>query len=123
MREAVAAAVNYYHDLLEHGYFAQSVETLEKEIAAKKLSVAGRSVCNVLRPQFIDARDYQMVLRASKLVLKGFREIAERLLSDAGLRNILQLGPEEEQIILIGTGYGAADVSARLDGFLDDEGH
>ena len=121
MRDAVTGAVEYYHELLESKHFSSTAQALETAITQRGLSVAGRPVCSVLRPQFLDAEAYKLVLRASQLVLKGFRELASRLLTDPSLRAVLELKQDEEEIALIETGYGPADVSARLDGFLDAE--
>ena len=120
--ELAKQAVAHYHELLEQTYLSDTVERLHHAIEKHHLTVAGRSVCNVLRPQFLDGASYAMVRRASTLVMQGFAELAQRLLSDASLRSTVGLSPAEEELVLIETGYGAADVSARLDGFLDANG-
>lgn len=120
--ELVKQAVAHYHALLEQSYLSDTAERLNRAIEAHKLTVAGRSVCNVLRPQFLDSASYAMVRQASTLVMQGFAELAERLLADASLRSTVGLSRDEEELVLIETGYGAPDVSARLDGFLDANG-
>ena len=122
-RERIAKVVAEYHEMLERSYLDSTVELLDDAIRRRGLSVAGRPVCSVLRPQFLDSGTYSMVMRASTLVMKGFSELAQRLLQDASLRARMELAPEEDAIVTIDTGYGAADVSARLDGFLDAAGN
>ena len=123
LRETVAQAVSHYHNLLEKTYLSDTVQSLEHAISERRLTVAGRPVCSVLRPHFIDSTSYEMVMRASTLVMRGFAELKQRLFQDSALRARLELTPAEEEIVLIDTGYGAADVSARLDGFLDAAGN
>lgn len=118
----VKQASAYYNELLEQSHLDSTIAGLNTAIQQKSLTVAGRSICNVLRPQFVDSASYEMIVRASTLVMRGFSELAQQLLADSSLRARLQLTPEEEELVLIDTGYGAPDVSARLDGFLDDAG-
>jgi uncharacterized circularly permuted ATP-grasp superfamily protein len=87
-----------------------------------RLAFADRPVCTVLRPYFIDEPTYDYIRNASLLVMRGIASLAEALTRDPGLRGELDLTPEEEQIAQIDSGYGAPDVSARLDGFLSEEG-
>jgi uncharacterized circularly permuted ATP-grasp superfamily protein len=54
--------------------------------------------------------------------MQEFRKLSERLYVDANLRAKLHLTPDTEAALQIETGYGAADVSARLDGFLGPQG-
>lgn len=121
-RDRANQAAAYYHDLLEKSHLNSTIAGLNKAIHDRSLTVAGRSVCNVLRPQFLDSASYEMIVHASTLVMRGFSELAQRLIADPALRARLQMSPEEEELVLIDTGYGAPDVSARLDGFLDAAG-
>jgi uncharacterized circularly permuted ATP-grasp superfamily protein len=52
--------------------------------------------------------------------MAGINAAAHTIRHDRDLRKELKLNEQEEEIIQIETGYGAADVSARLDGFLSD---
>jgi hypothetical protein len=95
---------------------------LDEATKRHRLSFGGRAVCSVLRPYFITAEQYEYVRRASALVMMALSALGRRLVGDAKLRSELDLGPSEEEIIQIESGYGSPDVSARLDGFLSEEG-
>ena len=113
-------AIDYYHNLLERDHLSSTQELLSAH--NERLSVAGRPTCNVLRPFLIDQRTYDFVRDASVQVMRGIRMLGKRLLHDEQLRSHLDLSEEEEEAVRIDSGYGAADVSARLDGFLSPEG-
>lgn len=116
----IREAIDHYHQLLSGEFLDSTVEVLETE--KTRLSVKGRPVCNVLRPFFIDHTTYARVCLASDLILRGLRSLSERLLLDPSFRLEMDLTPEEDEIVQVDTGYGAPDVNARLDGFLDLEG-
>ena len=115
-------AIEYYHDLLAGEHLASTTQLLEEVTARDHLSFAGRAICSVLRPYFITAPQYEHVRRVSTLVMLAVAALGRRLMSDARLRSELDLDWQEEEIIQVENGYGAADVSARLDGFLSAEG-
>lgn len=114
--------VEKYHALLAEKHLDSTVSGLNEAIERFGLTVAGRPVCNVLRPLFLDKDTYQKICTASTIVMQSFRILAERLMIDSNLRAKLNLTPEAEQAIQINTGFGAPDVSARLDGFLGPAG-
>lgn len=115
-------AIDYYHELLAGDYLASTVEALDAATARWNLRFGSRPVCTVLRPYFITEAQYEAVGRASSLVMRGIAALSKQLAADSQLRAELDLTPEEEAISLIATGYGAPDVSARLDGFLSPDG-
>jgi uncharacterized circularly permuted ATP-grasp superfamily protein len=117
----IGEAIEYYHELLSK-HVASTVTGLNQATEKLRLTVVGRPVCNVLRPLFLDKQTYEMVRNASSTVMQAFRKLSDRLYRDAALRAQLQLIPETEEALKIDTGYGAADVSARLDGFLGSDG-
>jgi len=114
--------IERYHELLTEKHLDSTISGLNE--AAKKfaLTVAGRPVCNVLRPLFVHAGIYKKIRTASNVFMQSFRLLANRLMIDKQLRSKLNLAPGAEAAIQIDTGFGAADVSARLDGFLGPEG-
>jgi uncharacterized circularly permuted ATP-grasp superfamily protein len=114
--------VDEYHELLAVKHLDSTVAGLNEATRNKALTVAGRPVCNVLRPLFLDLETYKKICTASSVFLKSFRILADRLMTDKQLRSKLNLTPEAEAAIQIDTGFGASDVSARLDGFLGPEG-
>jgi len=114
-------AIDYYHDLIAQPAFLESaIETLQAE--SERLSVAGRPTCNVLRPCLINEPTYFAIRKAADSILHAIGTIGARLKTDAALRKELDLTPEEEAVVQIDGGYGAPDVSARLDGFLTGQG-
>lgn len=118
----VKEAISYYHDLLSGNYLSSTRQTLVEGTEKRRLSFSGRPTCTVLRPHFIDEETYSYVQGASTLVIRGISLLRRRLMSDAKLRAELDLSPDEEQIIRIDAGDWNPDASARLDGFLADDG-
>ena len=121
MQSIVTEAIDSYHDLLTH-HIDSTVSGLKEATQKNHLTVKERPVCNVLRPLFLDKETYAMVLAASVSVVRAFREMIDRVFVDSALRAQLQLSPETEEALHIDTGYGASDVSGRLDGFLGADG-
>jgi hypothetical protein len=115
----IRSAIDHYHDLLQNKYLESSRQILDS--ARERLSVAGRPVCTVLRPYFIDEKTYEYVKNAATLVMQGISKFCRHLLQNSELRKQVDLNPDEERIIQIETGYGLPDVSGRLDGFLSDQ--
>jgi uncharacterized circularly permuted ATP-grasp superfamily protein len=114
--------VEKYHELLAAKYLDSTVSGLNEASQRFALTVAGRPVCNVLRPLFLDLETYKKIRIASNQFTRSFRVLADRLMIDRNLRARLNLSPEAEAAIQIDSGFGAPDVSARLDGFLGPEG-
>lgn len=114
--------VEKYHDLLTEKHLDSTVSGLNEATERFALTVAGRPVCNVLRPLFLEQQTYKTICTASSVVMKAFRILADRLMIDRNLRSKLNLTAEAEEVIEIDNGFGAPDVSARLDGFLGPEG-
>jgi len=121
-RKSINEAVDLYHELLSSKHRASTEESLAEATRSQRLSFGERAVCTVLRPYLIDEETYHFVCKSSSLVMRGLAALGRRLLQDAQLRRELDLSAEEEAISQIATGYGAPDVSARLDGFLSEEG-
>jgi hypothetical protein len=115
-------AIKYYHDLLAGSHLDSTREMLAEATERGGLAFGSRAICSVLRPCFVTAEQYEYVRRASTLVMMALAALGRRLMSDAKLRSELDLNSLEEEIIHIESGYGSPDVSARLDGFLSEEG-
>jgi hypothetical protein len=114
--------VEKYHELLTAKHLDSTVSDLKEATNRFALTVAGRPVCNVLRPLFLDLEAYKKIRIASNAFMQSFRVLAERLMIDRNLRAKLNFTPEAEAAIQIDTRFGAPDLSARLDGFLGPEG-
>ncbi|HYP27520.1 MAG TPA: hypothetical protein VE262_12450 [Blastocatellia bacterium] len=115
-------AIDFYNELLEGRHFDSTREILARASERHKLFFGARPVCTVLRPYLIDEALYSEVRRISALVMRGISALGKRLFQDARLRGELDLTREEEELSMIPSGYGAPDVSARLDGFLSPGG-
>jgi uncharacterized circularly permuted ATP-grasp superfamily protein len=114
--------VEKYHELLTAKHLDSTVSGLNEATQRLALTVAGRPVCNVLRPLFLDLETYKKIRIASNAFMQSFRVLADRLMIDRNLRAKLNFTPEAEAAIQIDTRFGAPDLSARLDGFLGPEG-
>jgi uncharacterized circularly permuted ATP-grasp superfamily protein len=115
-------AIGFYHNLLAGPYLQSTAELLQESIQKQNLTFGGRSTCTVLRPFFLDRQTYDFIERAANQVLAALASAANQIVQNPELRKELALTEEEEEIIKIETGYGPADVSARLDGFLSNNG-
>jgi hypothetical protein len=118
----VKDAIRYYHNLLSARFLNSTVELLNKAILERRLTFDGRSTCTVLRPFFVEDRTYSHIEQAASAVLAGISTASAHLIRNAELRRELELSELEEEVIQIDTGYGAPDVSGRLDGFLSEKG-
>ena len=98
--------VQKYHELLTQKHLDSTVAGLNEATQRFALSVAGRPVCNVLRPLFLDQETYKKICTASIVVMQSFRVLADRLMIDHNLRRKLNLTPEAEGAIQIDTGFG-----------------
>lgn len=121
-RKSINEAIDLYHELLSSKHLASTEELLNSATETQGLSFGKRAVCSVLRPYLIDEETYRFVKEASSFVMRGMAALGRRLLQDNELRRELDLTSDEDAISQIATGYGAADVSARLDGFLSETG-
>lgn len=111
-------AVALYHDLLlDRGDAAELAETFFDTVRTRRLTFGDRLVCSVLRPYFISAADYRFVQRAAGRIMAALARLDGALATDGRLRARVGLTPDEETIVNLPVGYGAPDVSARLDSF------
>lgn len=118
----MAEAVDCYHELLSGEFRDSTVQIMSAALEQDRLKVAGRPVCNVLRPFFVDQNTYLYVRQAALTVMNAVRIVAKHMMTDHSLLREFDLSPEEEEILRIDTGFGAHDLSARLDGFLGPNG-
>ena len=112
-------AINHYHSLLNGSLADDAKVQLLEGSARYGLKFGARPICNVLRPLFVTARQYDYVRREAALVLSAIEKLYAALLRDARLRAELDLSPDEEQLLHITPGFRAPDASGRLDAFLN----
>ena len=118
----ISHAIQHYHTLLNNSRADDAIERLREGTARQRLTFGTRPICNVLRPMFVSAAQYEYIRRDSALVMSAIEKLCRALLVDAGLRAQLALTSDEERIIQIEPGFRAPDMSGRLDAFLDGGG-
>ena len=112
-----------YHALLEDPQLAQaSVEVLAEGQRARRLVFGERPLCVALRPNLISKRQYEDINASAETLYKAFARLERALLKDEAFRRELDLEPQEERLALADPGFSAASPSARLDGFVGDDG-
>ncbi|MFN8498116.1 MAG: hypothetical protein U0641_09690 [Anaerolineae bacterium] len=110
--------VSDYNDRMARGDAAALGEELLNKMRAARLTFGDRLVCSVLRPHFIREADYQTVTRAATLILGAIERLADAVMADAALRDLVGLTPDEAAIVAIDPGFRYPDSSGRLDAFL-----
>ena len=112
-----------YHALLEDPVLAQaSVEALAEGQRARRLVFGERPLCVAVRPNLISRRQYEDINDSAETLYKALARLERVLLKDEELRRELDLEPHEERLALADPGFSAASPSARLDGFVGDDG-
>jgi hypothetical protein len=112
-----------YHALLEDPALAQaSVEALAEGQRARRLVFGDRPLCVAVRPNLISQRQYEDINVSAETLYKALARLERALLKDEALRRELDLEPQEERLALADPGFSAASPSARLDGFVGDDG-
>ena len=112
-----------YHALLEDPALAQaSVEVLAEGQRTRRLVFGDRPLCVALRPNLISLRQYEDINSSAQTLYGALGRLERALLRDATFRQELDLEPQEERLALADPGFSAASPSARLDGFVGEDG-
>jgi uncharacterized circularly permuted ATP-grasp superfamily protein len=112
-----------YHGLLEDGELAAaSAAALTEGQRARRLVFGDRPLCVALRPNLISRWQYDAITAASETLYAALDRLERALLSDDDLRLLLDLDPREAELALADPGFRASSPSARLDGFVGDDG-
>ena len=112
-----------YHALLEDPQLAQaSVEVLAEGQRARRLVFGERPLCVAVRPNLISKRQYEDINSSAELLYRALGRLERALLRDEAFRRELDLEAQEERLALADPGFSAASPSARLDGFVGDDG-
>jgi uncharacterized circularly permuted ATP-grasp superfamily protein len=112
-----------YHELLEDPGLAETSTSVLTEGQRKRRLVFGdRPLCVSLRPNLISDWQYAAVNEASQTIYAALGRLERALLDDEDLRRQLDLDPQEEALALRDPGFRAASPSARLDGFIGEDG-
>ena len=86
LQPIIEDATNYYHSLLNGSLAADAQAKLAEGTARHRLSFGKRPICNVLRPLFVTAWQYEYMRRESSLVLSAIQKLYAALVRDARLR-------------------------------------
>ena len=112
-----------YHALLEDGALAAaSAAALADGQRARRLVFGDRPLCVSLRPNLISRWQYDAITKASETLYAAFDRLERALLDDGDLRLELDLDPREAELALADPGFRASSPSARLDGFVGEDG-
>jgi uncharacterized circularly permuted ATP-grasp superfamily protein len=112
-----------YHGLLEDGNLAaESAAALSDGQRARRLVFGDRPLCVALRPNLISRWQYDAISNASETLYAALDRLEQALLKDDDLRLELDLDPREAELALADPGFRASSPSARLDGFVGDDG-
>ena len=112
-----------YHALLEDGDLAaESAGALAEGQRSRRLVFGDRPLCVALRPNLITRGQYDAITTASETLYAALGKLERALLADADLRLELDLDPAEADLVLADPGFSASSPSARLDGFVGDDG-
>ena len=112
-----------YHALLEDGALAAaSAAALADGQRARRLVFGDRPLCVSLRPNLISRGQYDAITKASETLYAAFDRLERALLDDGDLRLELDLDPREAELALADPGFRASSPSARLDGFVGEDG-
>ena len=112
-----------YHRLLEDASLAgESASMLAEGQRERRLVFGNRPLCVSLRPNLISDWQYAAVNAASEAIYGALGRLERALLEDEALRRLLDLDPREEVLAVRDPGFRAASPSARLDGFIGEDG-
>ena len=112
-----------YHELLEDPRLAdESASVLAEGQRKRRLVFGDRPLCVSLRPNLISDWQYAEVNAASEAIYAALGRLERALLDDEDLRRELDLDPQEEALALRDPGFRATSPSARLDGFIGEDG-
>jgi uncharacterized circularly permuted ATP-grasp superfamily protein len=112
-----------YHELLEDPDLAErSATMLMTRQRERRLVFGERPLCVCLRPNLISEWQYAEVNAAAETIYAALGRLERALLDSDDLRREIALDPREEALALRDPGFRAASPSARLDGFIGEDG-
>lgn len=114
-----------YHALLDDATARETFIALDRMERERGLLVGkarDRLVCNVLRPRFLTAMQYNALQPAAEAIGRAIQVVGAATLRDATLLEGYELTDVERTLLAIDPGYAGASIFGRLDGFLDSAG-
>lgn len=112
-----------YHALLagDPNLAAESAAMLADTQPERCLTFGDRLICRVLRPHFLTPDTYARIRRVCSLLAAAMFRLAERIPSDPDLMGMLDLTPQEQDLIAVDPGYRPVSPTTRLDSFMTDD--
>jgi len=111
-------AADAYHQLLrDEKALVQEMEArFFDKMRGAKLTFGGRVLCPFLRPSFIAPADYEQIRSVCRGIVRAIEKVEARLGSE--LWDLVDLLPEERELVAIDPGYRRSSPTCRLDSFL-----
>jgi hypothetical protein len=117
----ISEAVDRYHDLLIPELAEESSSFLEHSLRRYGLIFGDRPLCTVLRPRFLSVDAYRALQRRVLPLMRAFRTVHERALTDRAFRRQFGLASWEESLLDDDPGYAVPTPTSRLDFFFAPE--
>jgi hypothetical protein len=118
----VRDAIDAYHDLLTDAVASETYAQLEAQQRARGLYFGERPLCTVLRPRFLDPRQYAWLQSRASLLLHAFERAHRTAVADPALRAQFGLLDWEERLVMIDPGFASPSPTSRLDAFFTEDG-
>ncbi|HZS07941.1 MAG TPA: hypothetical protein VFD58_24115 [Blastocatellia bacterium] len=117
MREKAIA--EYHADLAaDDTLTADLFARLKSGMGAARLLYGERELGVALRPHFLARRQYDLLTAQAETLAQAFDKVAEAVLADPALMDLIGLCDRERSLALIHPGYSHSAVTTRLDGFV-----
>jgi len=118
----LADAIGHYHKLLSHGALAcDSHDQLERLTRLRHLYFGDRPVCTVLRPRFLEPKQFRFLQNCLRTLLPAFQRVYDLALADGRFRRQFGLLDWEEKLLGIDPGFENPSPTARFDSFFASE--
>jgi hypothetical protein len=111
-------AVDDYHALLrdERALAEELEERFFDRMRAAQLTFGGRVLCPFPRPNLVSPSGYEQVRAVCRRIFSAIEKVEDRL--GSRLWELVDLTPEERELVGIDAGYRRSSPSSRLDSFL-----
>ncbi|HET6312675.1 MAG TPA: hypothetical protein VFH60_02480 [Chloroflexia bacterium] len=117
--ESAHPAIEDFHEFLAANpqVAADSQEMLARESVTRLLTFGGEPFTRYLRPHMITPGQYGVITDVVKTLASAMQKLRRACLADAGMRDQLDLTPEELRLAMIDPGFEEPSPSIRLDSF------
>src|SRR5438128_794213 len=115
-------AIARYHKLLEseaHRDMSRVV-SLEEKMNLQRLTMAGRPISPVLRPNFVSQRQYANLVKAAEPLYSAIDRVEKIALSTPSFMSRMEMLPAEKMLASVNPGYPYMAVTSLLDTHLNN---